>query len=128
MKDTSSLKNVNIISRDKYNTLAEPGEDELWCIGVENYSDGVNWCRVYPDGWCEQGGTYGAAYTSYVNRTCTFLKPFIDTNYFAVTMSSHTGDLEYPSLYSKTTTSVSFRATYNYGGYSNWYACGYIAL
>lgn len=124
--NTKGLKNVNIISRDKYNSLSSLSDDELWCIGVENYVDGDVWCRVYPDGWCEQGGNFGAAYSSYVTKTFTFLKPFIDTSYCAICMSSHTGDLYYPALQAKTTTSVTFYGTYNSQGVGNWYACGYI--
>lgn len=43
-------------------------------VVVETYVNGTSWYRVYDDGWCEQGGFGGEAWTY-------FLKPFINTNY-----------------------------------------------
>ena len=117
-----------MLSKAQYDGVAEPATDELWAIETETYHDeDGNWYRVYPDGWCEQGGTLGTAYATYTNKTFTFLKPFANTDYFTVVMCSHTGDLEYPAVIGKTITSVSFRNTYNRDGYGSWYACGYIA-
>ena len=47
---------------------------------VETYSNGTSWYRVYSDGWCEQGGELS---NSGINtQQITFLKAFIDTNYY----------------------------------------------
>ena len=45
---------------------------------VEKYESGGKWCRVWSDGWCEQGGL---ATSSNSNITITFLKEMADTNY-----------------------------------------------
>ncbi len=92
---------------------------------IETYSGGSSWYRLYSDGWCEQGGFFGASYTSYTEKTFTFLKPFKDTDYFATCHSAHTGDLSYPSIKAKAPSGVTFVSTYNNGGWGNWFACGY---
>ena len=50
-------------------------------VVIETYKSGTSWYRLYKSGWIEQGG--------YVNSlpcdnyaSVTFLKAFIDTNYF----------------------------------------------
>ena len=45
---------------------------------VEKYESDGKWCRVWSDGWCEQGGI---AISSNSNITITFLKEMADTNY-----------------------------------------------
>lgn len=51
---------------------------------IENYRDGADWCRVYSDGWCEQGGSnFGTEQktTTTVNLNSGIHKPYKDTNY-----------------------------------------------
>lgn len=53
---------------------------------TEAKRDGLNWYRIYSDGWCEQGGYYGrgVAYNEVVAgglSTMKLLKSFKDTNY-----------------------------------------------
>ena len=94
-------------------------------VVVETYQNAGSWYRVYSDGWCEQGGDFGAAFSSWTAKTVTFLKPFRDTHYFVVPVTGHTSYTDNPSINVKTTTSFSC-IPYNSTGNANWYACGYI--
>lgn len=100
---TSGLKNVNVLTKAQYDSVVEPADDELWAVEVETYSDNNgNWYRVYPDGWCEQGGfvVYGSGW-----RTVNLFKPYVDDKYF-VAGGSHQLD----SSYSSNPLSISFRS------------------
>lgn len=46
---------------------------------VEVYSNGSSWCKIYANGWCEQG----AKVTSQINyiTPVTLMQPYKDTNY-----------------------------------------------
>lgn len=111
--ETLALKNVNMLSRANYDTVEDPVKEELWAVETETYSDDDgNWYRVYPDGWCEQGGR-GAV------GTVTLLKPFRDTNYtvaIAPFSSTH--------AYISATNTTSFTLA---GAGVRWSARGYIA-
>lgn len=122
-----AFRNIQMLKRSQYESIEDPTRNDLWAVETETYSDdNGNWYRIYPDGWCEQGGKYGDPYQSYTTKTFNFLVPFRDNNYFAITQSAHTGDLYYPAMQNKTTTYVTFYGTYNTGGYGNWFTCGYI--
>ena len=60
---------------------------EVQCV-VETYVNGTSWYRVWSDGWCEQGGKWTGSVTigqgSEQIVTITFLKPYKDINYHAV--------------------------------------------
>lgn len=45
---------------------------------VERFNDGVNWYRIYKNGWCEQGGRMNG---TDVGTTLNLLKPYKDLNY-----------------------------------------------
>ena len=80
---TTKLKTINILNRDKYNSITEPATNEMWAVETETYSDELgNWYRIYPDGWCEQGGTiiHGAVSSYIVNLH----KPMKDTKYIVM--------------------------------------------
>lgn len=47
---------------------------------VETYHSGTEWYRIWSDGWCEQGGELSNSGTN--TQQITFLKSFIDTNYY----------------------------------------------
>ena len=91
-------------------------------VVVETYVNGTSWYRIWSDRWCEQGG----ATESGTTHTITFLKPFRDTNYTAVSSctvwasaSRWQGHLE------RTSNTQMTLASYDAGAKS-WYACGYI--
>ena len=78
---TLGLKNVNMLTKEQYDGVDVPATDELWAVEVETYSDDDgNWYRIYPDGWCEQGGNISTSFTD-TDYTITFLKPFTDNKY-----------------------------------------------
>lgn len=113
MTETSRLYNVNMISQEKYNEIADPTKEDLWVVEVETYNDNDrNWYRVYPDGWCEQGGYLSAA------GTVTFLKPFINIQY-GIFHTPIANASPYVSARTNTTMTVA-------GGGMYWMACGYI--
>lgn len=88
---------------------------------VDTYNDGVNWYRVYSDGWCEQGG-YNAG-----NATVTFLKPFSSTNYNIqlTDKAYYTNGSEKTNITSFTKTQLVLTAQYPQGCY--WKCSGYIS-
>ena len=91
MSETLGLKNVNLLSKEQYDGVAEPTNEELWAVEVETYSDNDgNWYRIYPDGWVEQGGlyNYGSLAKDWNTVTITFLKAFSDTSYTLTTQAS----------------------------------------
>lgn len=94
---------------------------------VETYSNGTDWCRIWSDGWCEQGGNFIAS-----SITITFLRPFINTNYTFISQASDIDDYHIitSSWGDKTTSTI--KVVNGLGGsmYSvptNWRACGYIS-
>ena len=119
-----TINNTSLLGSGNINALTDDSFDVVHTV-IETYQNGADWYRIYDDGWVEQGGNFGAAYTSYTQKTFTFLKPFLNIDYFVTCHSAHTGDLYYPSIVSKTPTTVTFYGTYNNGGYGDWYACGY---
>ena len=95
---------------------------------VETYRNGVNWYRVWSDGWIEQGSTLPKG----ADSIATFLRAFTTTDYNVQvtgvdTESGYTGYIFVVN--SRTTTnmhiqSVSNGITATYVA-KNWYACGY---
>ena len=124
---TLGLKNINLLTKERYDRVAEPATDELWAVETETYSDDDgNWYRAYPDGWCEQGGNFGAAFSSWSAKTVNFLKPFKDTSYYVNAITGHNINTDSPCINLKTTTSFSC-TPYNSTGNACWEAKGYIA-
>lgn len=111
--ETLGLKNVNILSKEQYEGVSSPAKDELYAVETETYSDDDgNWYRVYPDGWCEQGGLAVAG----VNN---LLKAF-NTNKFRMGLSPNSSTHSYVSARTTTTFTIT-------GGSCDWVARGYIA-
>lgn len=79
----AKLKNINFMSKERFDSLTEFSDDELYAVKshvvVEAYRNGTEWYRVYSDGWVEQGGQIQTA--NKAASTLTFLKPMVDTNY-----------------------------------------------
>lgn len=91
----AKLKNINFMSKERFDSLNEVSDDELYAVRsqvvVESYTDeDGNWCRVYSDGWVEQGGIASAT-TS--NVTINLLKPMKDANYSVFGSYGEDGDL-----------------------------------
>ena len=96
---------------------------------IKSYSDeSGNWYRVYSDGWCEQGGSFGDAYTGYQNKTLNFLIPMKNTEYHVNFINGETSSMYVGGLNSKTTAGCTIIATVNYQGFGTWSACGYVNL
>lgn len=124
---TLGLKNVNMLSKEQYDTVEEPATDELWTVEVETYSDDDgNWYRIYPDGWCEQGGHLIPTATT---STVTFLKPFSDTKYTILTGVGYTSNTAVSTAtVAVTKTTSNFTIFLNNTSYNcYWEAKGYIA-
>ena len=82
------------------------------------YINGSAWYRIYTDGWCEQGGGISTD-----NGTITLLKPFANTDYTCLCVTSYSRINETFHIKNKTTTT--FHAQYANGG--TWFACGQLA-
>lgn len=91
---------------------------------VERYQNGPTWYRLYADGWCEQGGNFGAAFSSWTSKTVTFSVPFRDTYYSVWAMTGHTSNTDSPCINAKNLTTFSCYP-YNSTGNANWAAAGY---
>lgn len=101
---------------------------EVQCV-VETYKNGSSWYRIWSDGWCEQGGR-SASVGQDSNTTVTFLKPFIDTNYYGTWISCNGARVDgggCPACDNLTTTTMRIYNAYDVTIIANWYACGYIA-
>ena len=128
-KKTVKLKNVNLLTKELFDDIENPATNELYAVEtptvVETYDDGAgNWYRIWSDGWIEQGGTFGAAFSSYTEKTITLLKPFSDKYYHISAIGSHTSALgDCPTVKTKTTTQFSV-IVYNSQGFASWQACG----
>ena len=118
MSETLGLKNINLLTKEQYDGVAEPTNEELWGVEVETYHDDKgNWYRIYPDGWCEQGGIIAGSQT-----TVSLLKSYIDTNY-SVLMSGANYGGESQSLGTSSRTASNFVVgTSSYQRF--WQACG----
>lgn len=125
--ETLGLKNINMLSKAQYDGVVEPAVDELWAVETETYhDDDGNWYRVYPDGWCEQGGVISSSTPN--TQTVNFLKEFLNTNYildYQINANSSNTRTFQTYGYNKTTTNF----TVNNANVVNttWTAKGYIA-
>ena len=97
---------------------------------VEKYEKTDNtWCRVWSDGWIEQGGTETASsYTA--TGVVNFLHPFSATNYTITTSNSRASEYNsqgHFNLNNKQTTGFNWNliaTETNFVNVLNWYACG----
>lgn len=94
---------------------------------VKTYANGPLWYRLYNDGWVEQGGNFGAAFSSWTDKLTTFLVPFRDTNYWVNAISGYNANTDSPCVNTKTTTTFMCRP-YNSTGNANWIASGYSSV
>lgn len=135
---TSGLKNFNILTKDQYDSITEHPDDELWAVEVKTYIDNDgNWYRIYPDGWCEQGGGLGtrrglSGNIFYIN----LMVPMKAYNYTAYVQVSHgssdAGAYWARVLNDRTSTVLKYYMYLNNSVTTNnpnvsWYVCGYIA-
>lgn len=93
---------------------------------IETYQNGPTWYRLYADGWCEQGGNFGAAFSSWIDKTVTLMVPYKDTFYYVGVHTGHTSNTDEPCVNTKTTTTFMCRP-YNSTGNANWHTSGYAA-
>ena len=100
------------------------------CIAVvQTYQNGSSWYRVYSDGWCEQGGYYENSSSS--TKNFTFLKPFINNNYYlscSATYTKNGGTNHQENMNEFVSRTVDGFSKYLWSVNNNfyWKACGYI--
>lgn len=125
-KEVVAFTRFNLLKNDSYDSISSPSKNELWAIETDTYSDDEgNWYRIYADGWCEQGGNFGAAFSSWTAKTVNFIIPFRDKFYDLQIMTGYTSNTDSPCINAKTPTYFSC-TTYNSTGNSGWSASGYI--
>ena len=87
-----------------------------------------SWYRVYSDGWCEQGGVHVTA-SATAENTVTFIKPYVDDNYYVNVISIAQADLA-SGVYIKSSDSFKYGISAPQHGWFtgtvNWEAKGYI--
>ena len=91
---------------------------------TENWKSGNNWCRVYSDGWCEQGGS-----ATNTGGTITLHRTMSNTNYTCVVVhngASAKGE-GFVHAYNKQVSQFSYGLSYSTSGMSgmSWFVCGY---
>lgn len=94
---------------------------------IDSYTNGTSGYNVYSNGYCEQWGGFGNAYTGYTTKTITFLKKFKDTNYCLTHTMSGTGNQYAGVTNTKTVSNFSVINSLNYNALSCWKATGYLA-
>ena len=94
---------------------------------VESYHNGVEWYRIYSDGWIEQGGRVSIPRDT--QTTVTLLKTFSNTNYTVLISACRSGTqtvgdgnftVEYVSA-----SQFKWSNGDDFDGTGIWYACGY---
>lgn len=133
----ANLKNINFMSKERFDSLAEVSDDELYAVKshvvVETYQNGTEWYRVYSDGWIEQGGLVVSNLTISGNSsqlvTIDLLREFKDEKYFVT--SQKEGSSLGVLLGVKDKTKNNFVCVFQqYSGNSgntdniSWFACG----
>ena len=106
------------------NTVRLPKTSSPLRYLIEKYKNGNNWYNVYSDGWCEQGGWVANNSTT---TTITFLKEFVDTNYYiggGLFNGTASATYEHFNFNTKAKGSIHFTTYDNYG--LSWSAAGYI--
>lgn len=102
---------------------------------IKTYESGSQWCRVYSDGFCEQGGRFDTVSTP-AYYTITLLKPYTDDTYSAQATISTTGNGYteasapiYFTVCNKTASSFQLRSS-TYGNVSpkDWATFGYVDI
>lgn len=100
-------------------------------VVVETWHSGTDWYRIWSDGWCEQGGQAVPDGTNH-DVTITFLKPFIDTNYFFTKTNNNNYTSSYAAKYlnnviTYSTSQVVIGVANSEIGNTHWQASGYIS-
>lgn len=93
---------------------------------VQNYKSGQRWYRVWSDGWIEQGGYVSGRSTQSTNKSITFLKAFVDTNYTVQLVEKNTewaDNKVTTGVQSLSKTGMTIRENAGDGCY--YYVCGY---
>lgn len=114
---TAIEQTAGITSEQLNNKLDTPPR---YPVEISDKSLMPSWYVVYNDGWCEQGG-YSSKWISSATVTISFLKSFLNTEYFVILNA--TQGTQAPNVTQRTTTS--FTKSGNQGS-DCWYASGYI--
>ncbi len=64
-------------------TTASSASKARPAVVIQNYVSGTSWCRVWSDGWIEQGGRTDIL-SAQMSTTITFIKPFSNANYTTI--------------------------------------------
>lgn len=128
------LKNINLLTKEQYDNIATPAEDELYAIEnddvklIETYNGGSSWYRLYSDGFIIQGG-----YTTSASAGMTITLPHTmkDGNYSCVATIMRTVNEHSVAISGRTATNFSFtirgvNGASNQGSIISWQLEGYI--
>ena len=90
----------------------------------ESYINGINWYRIYSDGWCEQGGL-GTSNGSTIN----LIKAYNNTSYDVLaTPTGGIGTRSFGAICTNTKTGTNFKIQEStFSGDNWWVAYGYIS-
>lgn len=119
------IDNVNDNLLEVINTLTQRIQTlESRIYVVENWKSGNNWCRLYSDGWCEQGGS-----VTNTGGTISLHREMANANYTCVVVhngASAKGE-GFVHAYNKTSKQFNYGLSYSTSGMSgmSWFVCGY---
>lgn len=114
----SNVASVQATLQNNIDELNEKVKTKI--VVIEAIKEGDKWCRVWSDGWKEQGGTWSGS------QTITFLKSFANTQY-TLTLGIIGPGYAQDNIFGgdRTVTSFKIGQAGGNGGSGTWYACGY---
>ena len=117
------------------NTVRLPKRVTDHGVLIKSYSAGTDWYRIYSDGWCEQGGICQSHQYNTTLQQVTFIVPYLDTSYTAMTCAGPTTEGNWQiatRIAVKTTTGLDIRGGLNanaaYTGDAAWLTAGYVDI
>ena len=115
----SNVASAQATLQNNIDELNEKVETKI--VVIEAIKEGDKWCRVWSDGWKEQGGR------ATTGTTVVFLKPFSDADYTVVAqLKDNPNVAAYENISVNNITATSFKPyQYVWNQPCTWYACGY---
>lgn len=94
---------------------------------IETYTKDNSGYRLWSDGYCEQWGGFGDAYTDYRTQTINLSKVYKDTNYNVILTTGINGNAYVSMVSAKEKDSFTAMNTLNYLSLGSWKTEGYIS-
>lgn len=115
----SNVASVQATLQNNIDELQEKVEAKI--VVVNSIKEDKKWCRIWSDGWCEQGGIWSGW------QQIVFIKPFSDANY-TLTLGINDGGGAQDNIQAVSRKDTGFNTVQagGNGGSGTWFACGFI--